>query len=87
MNKEYHINFSQAIRIPNSLKWVDAMKDEMKSMTNKDVWGLIKLSEGKKPIGYKWIYKTKRDSYINIERFKACIIVKGFTQKEGIGYE
>ena len=32
----------------------------------------------------KWIFKTKRDSKGNIERYKACLVVKGFTKKEGI---
>ena len=70
------------MRSPNSLKWVDSMKDEMKSMTKNDVWDLVKLSKGKKPIGCKWICQTKRDSNSNIKRFKARFIAKGFTQKE-----
>ncbi|CAJ2672347.1 unnamed protein product [Trifolium pratense] len=81
------INFSQAMRSSNSLKWIDAMKDEMKSMTDNDVWDLVKLPEGKKPIGCKWIFKTKRDSKGNIERYKARLVAKGFTQKEGIDYK
>ncbi|CAJ2653575.1 unnamed protein product [Trifolium pratense] len=81
------INFSQAMRSSNSLKWIDAMKDEMKSMTDNDVWDLVKLPEGKKPIGCKWIFKTKRDSKGNIERYKAHLVAKGFTQKEGIDYK
>ncbi|CAJ2644109.1 unnamed protein product [Trifolium pratense] len=81
------INFSQAMRSSNSLKWIDAMNDEMKSMTDNDVWDLIKLPEGKKPIGCKWIFKTKRDSKGNIERYKARLVAKGFTQKEGIDYK
>lgn len=72
MTEEDPINFSQAMRSPNSLKCVDAMKDEMKSMADNDVWDLVKLPEGNKSIGCKWIFKTKRDSKGNIERYKAC---------------
>lgn len=87
MTEEDPINFSQAMRSPNSLKWVDSMKDEMKSMAGNDVRDLVKLPEEKKPIGCKWIFKTKRDSKGNIERYKACLVAKGFTQKEGIDYK
>ena len=81
------INFHQAKQSSNSQKWIDAMNDEMKSMKNNDVWDLIELPEGVKPIGCKWIFKTKRDSKGNVERYKARLVAKGFTQKEGIDYK
>ena len=40
-----------------------------------------------KPIGCKWIFKTKKDSKGNVERYKARLVKKGFTQKEGINYK
>ncbi|RDY10969.1 hypothetical protein CR513_04432, partial [Mucuna pruriens] len=36
---------------------IDAMKDEMKSMQDNDIWDLVKLSKGVKPIGCKWILR------------------------------
>nr|XP_029148837.1 uncharacterized protein LOC114925379 [Arachis hypogaea] len=63
------------------------MKEEMKSMKDNDVWDLVELPEGVKPIGCKWIFKTKRDSKGNVERYKARLVAKGFTQKEGIDYK
>ncbi|KAK1588410.1 hypothetical protein Q3G72_023022 [Acer saccharum] len=63
------------------------MYDEMKSMKDNDVWGFVELPEGVKHIGCKWIFKTKRDSKGNVERYKACLVAKGFTQKEGIDYK
>jgi Reverse transcriptase (RNA-dependent DNA polymerase) len=52
-----------------------------------EVWDLIKLPIGVKPIGYKWVYKTKTDSQGNIERYKAWIVGKWFTQQEEIHYD
>ena len=56
-------------------------------MEDNDVWDLTELPKGSKPIGCKWIFKTKKDSNGNFERYKARLVVKGFTQKEGIGYK
>ena len=45
------------------------------------------MPKGLKPIGCKWIFKTKRDSNGNVERYKTHLVPKGFTQKEGIDYK
>ena len=50
----------------------------MKTMEDNDVSDLVKLLEGAKLIGCKWIFKTKRDSNDNIERYKARLVTKGF---------
>jgi len=80
------INFHQAMQDSNSKKWIDAMNEEYKSMHDNQVWDLIPLPEGKKPISCKWIFKTKRDSEGNMERYKACLVPKIFTQREGIDF-
>ena len=76
------INFHQAMQSSNSHKWIEAMNEEYKSMQDNKVWELILLPSGAKPIGYKWIFKTKRDSNGNVEMYKARLVAKGFTQKE-----
>ena len=81
------IHFRQAMESSNSQKWNDAMNEEIKSMKDNDVWDLVPLPKGTKPIGCKWIFKTKRDSKGNVERYKARLVAKGFTQKEGIDYK
>ena len=81
------INFCQALESSKSQEWIDAMSEEIKSMKDNDVWDLVPLPEGVKPIGCKWIFKTKRDSKGDVERYKAPIVTKGYTQKEGIDYK
>ncbi|XP_074336653.1 uncharacterized protein LOC141673816 [Apium graveolens] len=53
------VNFQQVKQSANCEKWIDAMNDEMESMKVNDVWDLVELPEGVKPIGYKWIFKPK----------------------------
>lgn len=62
------------------------MHEEMQSMAHNDVWELVEIPEGFKPIRCKWVYKTKRDTKGSVEIFKARLVAKGYTQKEGIDY-
>ena len=80
------LNFTQAIEFTQKENWYEAMLAELKSMDDNGVWNLIEKPEGSKPIGCKWVFKTKRDSQGKIERYKARLVAKGFTQKEGIDY-
>jgi len=70
-----------------SNKWIDAIKDELKSMEENKVWDHLELPNGYKQVGYIWILKTKYDSSDNIERHKARLVFKGYTQKECMDYE
>jgi hypothetical protein len=76
----------EAMRSAHSSKWLEAIEDEMRSMSTNRVWDLEEISKGAKTVGCKWVYKMKCDSKGNIERFKARLMVKGFTQREGIDY-
>ena len=76
--------YEDAITGPQSDLWKDTMIDEMHSMGYNKVWELIELPESCKPFGCKWIYKTKKDSKGNIERFKARLVTKGYTQRREI---
>ncbi|RDX89199.1 hypothetical protein CR513_29107, partial [Mucuna pruriens] len=87
LTEDDQINICQAMQSSNSQKWIDTMKDEMKSMQDNDIWDLVELPKGVKPIGCKWIFKSKKNSKGNIERYKARLVDKDFTQKEGINYK
>ena len=63
------------------------MKDMLKSMEQNEVWVLVVLPEGCKRVGCQWVFKTKRDPTSNMERHKARIVAKDFTQKNDIDYK
>ena len=67
---------------PNSEKWLQAMKSEMQSMYDNQVWNLVDPPKGAKVIGCKWVHKIKHDM-----TFKSRLIAKGFKQTHGIDYD
>jgi hypothetical protein len=77
-------SYEEAMRSAHSSKWLEAMEDEMKSMSSNDVWYLVEIPKGSKTVGYKWVCKIKRDSRGNIEKYKARVVAKGYTQIEGV---
>ena len=80
-------NYNEAIQDKDVTLWQRAMKAEMESMYSNQVWALVDAPDGVKPIGCKWIYKRKRGTNGKVETFKARLVTKGYTQKEGFDYE
>lgn len=77
-------SYKEAINSDQSSEWNKAMIDELDSMNKNNVWELVELPKGVKPVGCKWVFKTKLDPNGNVERYKARLVAKGYTQKEGI---
>lgn len=67
--------------------WQEAMATELKALKDNNTWSLVPLPMGHKPIGCRWVYKIKYNSDGTIERYKACLVAKGYTQVKGIDYK
>jgi hypothetical protein len=76
----------EAMMSPHSSKWCEAIEDKMRSMSANQVRKLEEIHKGVKIVGCKWVYKIKRDSKGDIDRFKVRLVAKGFTQREWINY-
>lgn len=64
--------------------WVAAIEKELTALNKNHMWDFVLLPKEKKAIGYKWIYIIKKNGDGSIERYKAMLVAKGFTQKYGI---
>ncbi|KAM2977312.1 hypothetical protein FF2_014265 [Malus domestica] len=71
----------------DSKRWQEAMKSEMDSMYQNQVWTLVDPPEGIVPVGNKWVFKRKIGVDGNVETYKARLVAKGYRQREGIDYE
>ena len=85
--ESYPYTYEKAMKDIDAHHWVNALKFELDYMYSNQVWDLVKAPNGIKPIGCKWVYKRKRGIDGNVETFKARLVAKRYTQKEGIDYE
>lgn len=66
--------------------WREAMIKEIESIEKNQTWELMALPKGVKPIGVKWVFKTKLNEEGNVEKHKARLVAKGYAQNYGIDY-
>ena len=63
------------------------MEEEIQTMHDRKVWTLIKLPEGKQPLGCRWVYTVKRTETGEIARYKARLVAQGYKQIKGESYD
>ncbi|GKV32108.1 hypothetical protein SLEP1_g40737 [Rubroshorea leprosula] len=66
--------------------WIKAMQEEMNSLHKNNTYELVELPKGRKTLKNKWVFKLKKDGD-KIVRYKARLVVKGFSQKKGIDFD
>lgn len=52
----------------------------------KKTWELVKLPKGRRALQNKWVYIIKHEGEGEKKRYKERLVVKGFSQKEGIDF-
>ena len=63
------------------------MKEELDALHKTGTWDLVDLPSRKSAICCKWVYKIKTRSDGTVDRYKARLIARGFTQEYVIDYE
>jgi hypothetical protein len=74
------LNLCEAMRSEDASKWETAMQKKYDSLMANGTWELSTLPKGRKSIGCKWMFRTKHDASDNIIRYKARLVVKGYSQ-------
>ena len=49
-------------------------------------WDLVELMTRRKPIGSKWVFKKKTNAKRKVEKCKAWLVEKGYSQLSGIDF-
>lgn len=78
------LNFEEAQQYP---KCKQAIQEKLAAMQKNSTWKLTELPLGKKKISIKWIFKTKYKPNGKIQKHKARLLAKGYTQEYGVDYD
>lgn len=67
-------------------EWKRAINSEHESLVKNGTWTVCDLPKGRKAITNKWVFKLKRKANGEIDKYKARVVARGFTQKFGFDY-
>jgi hypothetical protein len=62
-----------------------AMQEELNNFTWNEVWSLVERPK-QNVIGTKWVLRNKQDENGVVTKNKARLVVKGYTQVEGLDF-
>jgi len=75
------------MRASDAKEWRNAIESEYNSLMLNKTWSLCKLPPGHKAITSKWVFKKKIRANGKLDKYKARIVARGYTQKHGIDYQ
>lgn len=78
--------YEQAIESKDHKQWEQAMNEEYESLVKNRTWILVDPPGDQKVIDNRWVFKLKRNPDESIDRYKARLVVRGFTQEYGVDY-
>ena len=90
IQKHIHEPFSyeEAMRSPtHQRQWAQVIEEELISLTLNGTWEVVELPKECLSITSKWVFKVKYTFSDLIEWFKACLVIRGFSQHYEIDYK
>ena len=76
----------EACARPDWPKWDEVITKELTNLETTHTWDIIECPKGVNIIRCKWVFKIKRNATGEINKYKAHLIVKGYSQVQGIDY-
>lgn len=80
------VTYEDATHCNDKEKWIKAMEEEHSSLVKNGVWQLVELPKGAKIVDNRWVFRVKRKPDNSVERHKARLVARGFSQCYGIDY-
>jgi hypothetical protein len=70
-----------------SPQWEVAINEELQSLASNNVWKLVNTPKSANVVTNKWVFKVKRLPDGRIDRYKARLVARGFSQQYGVDYD
>jgi hypothetical protein len=67
--------------------WKEAMNVEYNALMKNNTWHLVPLKKGSNFIDSEWVFKIKYKVDGSLDKYKACLVAKGYKKCFGIDYE
>ena len=68
-------------------EWNNAMREEMRALEKNKTWEIVERSKGKNIVDFNWIFTLKYKANRSLERHKARLVAKRYTQTYGVDYQ
>ena len=78
---------NQALNSVDAKHWRFALDAEHQQLCDALTWILVKREDAKNVVSGKWVFKIKRDTNGDIQRYKARWCARGFSQRENIDFK
>ncbi|GMF50265.1 unnamed protein product [Phytophthora fragariaefolia] len=79
-------SYAEAMSGPQCAEWRKAIEEELKAIADNGTWETIEPLKDSAMITNKWVFKIKFNNRGDLERFKARLVARGFTQRYGIDF-
>ena len=80
------LTFNNTIEHPDANLWLAAMEVELNTFKEIGLYQEVGMPCDHKIIDSKWVFKIKRGPNSKINKYKARLVTKGYTQIEGLDY-
>ncbi|KAE8219765.1 hypothetical protein CF319_g6604 [Tilletia indica] len=77
----------EAMERPDREHWLEAMHKEVKSHITRGTWRVVKSFGKANLISSKWVLRLKKNADGSIQKYKARLVARGFTQVEGVDFD
>ena len=78
--------FEEAMARPEAAEWREAAAEEMRMFVEKELFEEVMRPKNRRVVGCKWIFKEKRGPDGEIQKYKARLVARGFTQIPGVDF-